>query len=197
MRYDAEHKQRTREKVLRAATKAIRADGPHRLGVADVMAKAGLTHGGFYAHFESKDDLIVAAIGQMFDDSRARMQAETGEREPRQALSSYIDFYLSAKHRDASTGCPLPTLAGDLPRLSKPARACFSAGVNRLRGMLAEKLEAIGGLDNPAQAAGSMLAELVGALSLARAEADTALSDTILANSRHALKARFGLEERA
>ena len=72
MRYDTDHKQKTREKVLKAAAKAIRADGPHRMGVADVMRKAGLTHGGFYAHFESKDDLVAAAIGQMFEQSKAR-----------------------------------------------------------------------------------------------------------------------------
>jgi TetR/AcrR family transcriptional repressor of nem operon len=192
MRYDAEHKQKTREKVLRAATKAIRADGPHRLGVAGVMAKAGLTHGGFYAHFESKDDLIVEAIGLMFDDGRARMQLETEAREPVAALNAYIDFYLSARHRDASTGCPIPALAADLPRLSKPARARFSAGVNRLRGLLAEKLQSAGHPDATAGAS-SMLAELVGALSLARAEADPELSDAILENSRRSVKARFGL----
>lgn len=196
MRYDAEHKQKTREKVLRAATKAIRADGPHRIGVAGVMAKAGLTHGGFYAHFDSKDDLVVAAIGMMFEDGRARMQMETQEREPALALSSYVDFYLSARHRDASTGCPIPTLAADLPRLSRPARVRFSAGVSRLRGMLAERLEQAGHTD-AAQAASSMLSEMVGALSLARAEADPALSDAILDHSRRALKTRFGLEEQA
>jgi TetR/AcrR family transcriptional repressor of nem operon len=192
MRYDAEHKQKTREKVLRAATKAIRADGPHRLGVAGVMAKAGLTHGGFYAHFESKDDLIVEAIGLMFDDGRARMQLETEAREPVAALNAYIDFYLSGRHRDAATGCPIPALAADLPRLSKPARARFSAGVSRLRGLLAEKLQAAGHPD-AAAGASSMLAELVGALSLARAEANPEESDAILENSRRSVKARFGL----
>ena len=196
MRYDAEHKQKTREKVVRAATKAIRADGPHRIGVAGVMAKAGLTHGGFYAHFDSKDDLIVAAIGQMFEDGRARMQMETEEREPVVALNSYIDFYLSPRHRDAATGCPIPTLAADLPRLSRPARVRFSAGVNRLRGLLAQRLESAGHA-NAAESASSMLAEMVGALSLARAEADPELSDAILSNSRRALKARFGIEEPA
>ena len=60
MRYDSEHKERTRARVLKEAAKAIRAEGPHRVGVAAMMAKAGLTHGGFYAHFVSKDDLGVA-----------------------------------------------------------------------------------------------------------------------------------------
>ena len=77
MRYDAEHKQRTREKVLKAAAKVIRAKGPDRIGVAEVMADVGLTHGGFYAHFESKDDLVSAAIEKMLEESRARLRHET------------------------------------------------------------------------------------------------------------------------
>ena len=66
MRYDAEHKQRTRERVLKEAAKAIRRDGPHKVSVAAVMAKAGLTHGGFYAHFGSRDELIAEGVAQMF-----------------------------------------------------------------------------------------------------------------------------------
>jgi TetR/AcrR family transcriptional repressor of nem operon len=196
MRYDAEHKQKTREKVLKAAARAIRADGPHRIGVANVMSKAGLTHGGFYAHFESKDDLVVAAIGQMFDEGRARMQLTAQERGPAEALSSYIDFYLSVRHRDASTGCPIPALAGDLPRLSRPARERFAAGVAAMSGSLEDKLRRVGHVD-AAQAATSMLSELVGALALARAEPDPGRSDMILENSRRALKSRFNLPEQA
>lgn len=192
MRYDAEHKQKTREKVLKAAAKAIRTDGPHRLGVAGVMSKAGLTHGGFYAHFDSKDDLIVAAIGQMFDDGRARMHLETTQREPIAALNAYVDFYLSARHRDASTGCPIPVLAADLPRLTRPARQRFSEGVARLTAMLAERLT-MAGDKHGQRSASSMLSEMVGALSLARAEPDRERSDAILDHSRDALKARFGL----
>ena len=82
MRYDNEHKQQTRTRVLQAAAKAIRADGPHRVGIASVMADAGLTHGGFYAHFASKDELVAAAIGQMFDESRQRLLRETDQRAP-------------------------------------------------------------------------------------------------------------------
>src|SRR5690349_6687091 len=109
MRYDAEHKQKTRERVLVEAAKAIRTDGPHKIGVAAVMAKAGLTHGGFYAHFESKDDFVAAAIGQMFAEGRVRLDKALDGRSAGEGLTAYIDFYLSGAHRDTrSAGCPLP-----------------------------------------------------------------------------------------
>ena len=195
MRYDAEHKERTREKVLRAAAKAIRAEGPHRIGVAQVMAKAGLTHGGFYAHFASKDELVAASIGQMFKDSAGRFAAETEGVSPAEGLAHYVDFYLSPTHRDSrGSGCPLPYLSADAPRLTPAGREAFAAGVDRLRGRLAAKLELLGVADAPAEAS-SMLSELVGALSLARAEPDPTKSDAILADSRLAIKTRFHLED--
>ncbi|HEY2660331.1 MAG TPA: TetR/AcrR family transcriptional regulator [Caulobacteraceae bacterium] len=197
MRYDAEHKQKTRERVLKEAAKAIRAEGPHQVGVAGVMAKAGLTHGGFYAHFSSKDELVAAAIGQMFEESRGKL-AETAEgRTPAGALNGYIDFYLSRAHRDARTaGCPLPFLAADAPRLADPARKRFALGVAALRSALAAQLTALGH-DRAEDEAASMLAELVGAVSLARAEPDPAGSDAILARSKAALKRRFNLETKS
>ena len=197
MRYDAEHKQKTRERVLKEAAKAIRAEGPHQVGVAGVMAKAGLTHGGFYAHFSSKDELVAAAIGQMFEESRGKL-AETAEgQDPAQALGGYIDFYLSRGHRDTRTaGCPLPFLAADAPRLGDPARERFARGVAGLQAILAGQLARLGHAQAEEEAA-SMLAELVGAVSLARAEPDPTRSDAILARSKAALKRRFKLETRA
>jgi TetR/AcrR family transcriptional repressor of nem operon len=194
MRYDTEHKQRTRAKVLEAAAQAIRNDGPERVGVAAVMAEAGLTHGGFYAHFKSKDELVAAAIGSMFEESRARLARETEGRGAKQGLAAYVDFYLSAKHRDArGRGCPIAALASDAPRLSDDVRAAFAAGVARLTAGLAEKLGEAGTAE-PQTAARSMMAELVGALSLARVETDRSTSDAILRDSRKQLKRRFDLE---
>jgi TetR/AcrR family transcriptional repressor of nem operon len=196
MRYDTEHKQKTRTKVLQAAAKAIRTDGPHRVAVAGVMADAGLTHGGFYAHFASKDELVAAAIEHMFDEARARVQHETEGRRPAEGLAAYIDFYLSKKHRDTrGAGCPMAALASDLPRLDESVREQFAAGAGRLTITLSEKLTALGHTNTEVEAR-SMVAELIGALSLARIEPDSKRSDAILAASSCQLKQRLGLEAR-
>jgi TetR/AcrR family transcriptional repressor of nem operon len=194
MRYGAEHKEQTRKRVLKAAAKAIRAEGPHRIAVAGVMAEVGLTHGGFYAHFKSKDELVAASIDQMFAEGSERAQRETEGVDPRTGLGRYIDFYLSSPHRDArGAGCPLPYLSADAPRMDAASRARFADGAAQLTDRLAGLLAAIGHPD-PAGTASSLLAEMVGALSLARADPDPARSDAILERSRAALKTRFGLE---
>jgi TetR/AcrR family transcriptional regulator, transcriptional repressor for nem operon len=193
MRYGPEHKQKTRERVLTEAARAIREQGPHQVGVAAVMSKAGLTQGGFYAHFASKEDLVASAIEHMFRESSQRWARETDGRPPQQGLSAYIDFYLSRAHRDArGAGCPLPFLAPDLPRLSEDARRRFAEGMGGLRDKLAGQLALIGSKDSAAEAS-SLLSELVGALSLARAEIDPTESDAILERSKAAVKHRFGL----
>ena len=194
MRYDADHKQKTRERVLKAAAKAIRAEGPHKIGVAAVMAEAGLTHGGFYAHFESKDAFVAAAVGQMFAEGRAKLDRSMEGRSPAEGLASYLGFYLSAAHRDTRTsGCPLPFLSADAPRLAAPSREQFAQGVADLTARLAQVLTQLGRPDAE-EAAGSMLSEMVGAVSLARAEPELARSDAILARTRVSLTRRLGLE---
>lgn len=194
MRYSPEHKQKTRERVLAEAARAIRAEGPHQIGVAGVMAKAGLTQGGFYAHFTSKDDLVAQTIDHMFAESRAKWERETEGKSAKDGLGAYVDFYLSTGHRDArNTGCALPFLASDLPRLTDEARRRFASGVERLRGRLAGQLAELG-REDPQADASSMLSEMVGALSLARAEPDPAASDAILQRSKAAVKRRFGLD---
>ena len=194
MRYDAEHKERTRNRVLSEAARAIRAEGPHRVAVAEVMAKAGLTHGGFYAHFASKDELVVAAVTRMFDEALASFYRLTKGKPPAEALRAYLDMYLSTRHRDSrATGCPMPALAADLPRLDAPARDQFAIGVSRLTAAVAGLLSALGHAD-PEGLSSSAFAEMVGALSLSRGVADPAQSAAILRRSHGRLKTRLGIE---
>jgi TetR/AcrR family transcriptional repressor of nem operon len=194
MRYDEDHKQKTREKVLQAAARTIRAEGPDRVGVAAIMAEAGLTHGGFYAHFSSKDELVTEAIRRMFVDARHRYTVSVGDKTAAEGLRAYVKFYLSRLHRDGrAAGCPLPALSADIARLPEPARRVFGEGVARLSGSLAELLEAMD-WPEPQAAATALLSQMVGAVSLARSVADPDQSDLILRTSRTEILRRFDLE---
>jgi len=196
VRYSNEHKAETRRRVLKEAAQQIRAKGPDGVAVAAVMARAGLTHGGFYAHFESKDAMIADAIGTMFDDARGRSDAIEQTSDPRAALKAYIDFYLSPAHRDRrERGCPLPALSGDLARSGEQQRARFGKGMEALTMRLAKALGGIGIAEAHAEGS-AMLAQMVGAVALSRAVADPAQSDAILADVHALLVARYGLEER-
>jgi TetR/AcrR family transcriptional regulator, transcriptional repressor for nem operon len=195
MRYDADHKAETRATVVAEAAKAIRAEGPHRVGVAEIMARAGLTHGGFYAHFASKDDLIVAAIESMFEDAMVNFERRTAGKSPADALRAYIDWYLSPEHRNArESGCPLASISADLPRLGNPARLEFAAGYAALTAAISGLLTVLR-FPEPDTLARSVLAELAGALSLARSVANPAQSLAILEASSRSLRLRLGLAE--
>jgi TetR/AcrR family transcriptional repressor of nem operon len=182
--------------VLKEAAREIRAKGPEGVGVAGVMARAGLTHGGFYAHFASKDALVAEAIGTMFDSARRRAVQLDGD-DPCAALRAYVDFYLSPAHRDSREhGCPLPALSGDLARAETPVRERFGAGVAGLSERLAGVLGRIGWPDAQSEAT-VLLAQLVGAVALARSVGEGAQSDAILARTRDAVMVRYGLEATA
>jgi TetR/AcrR family transcriptional repressor of nem operon len=193
MRYAEDHKQETRAKVLKAASRVIRQNGPDRVAVAGVMAEVGLTHGGFYAHFASKDDLLVQAIGQMFVEVRDNFLRRADALAPQEALKAYFDFYLSPDHRDSrERGCPLPALAADLPRLPAESRKTYGQGVASLTALIASRLSDAG-KDDAEALAGSILSEMVGAVALSRAVADKAQSDGILEASRQSIRLRVGI----
>lgn len=194
MRYSSDHKAETRERVLKEAANEIRAKGPENVAVSGIMARAGLTHGGFYAHFPSKDALVKEAIGTMFADARARSDKIDADGDPRDVLRAYIDFYLSPAHRDRrDRGCPLPTLSGDFARSRPETRQRFGAGVVGIATRLAAPLAKLG-YANPDAEAHALLAQLVGGVALARAVGDAALSDALLADTHASVVARYGLE---
>lgn len=193
MRYDRDHKERTRRKVLGEAAVAIREVGPDRIGVAGLMAEAGLTHGGFYAHFKSKDALVAEAITEMFDQGYHAFLSSTGGPNPAAGLARFVDRYLSTRHRDKpGEGCPMPSLSGDVARLPAAARKRFAAGAARLTNSIAELLESIR-KPNARDLAASIVAEMVGAMALARAVADPTQSARILEASRKGIKARLAV----
>ncbi|CAM3725584.1 TetR/AcrR family transcriptional regulator [Rahnella bruchi] len=195
MRYESEHKPKIRERIVKEAAKAIRAKGPLQVSVAGVMSKAGLTHGGFYAHFASKEALLEAAIEQMFNQVMLRWEKNNQGLAAPQQLAAYIDFYLSPWHRDnRAQGCPVSALASETPRMSAPCQAEFARGIERIRAMIIRQLTEMG-VDDPQTAAISVSAELMGSLSLARCEPDREISDALLESAKKALKRRLNLSD--
>lgn len=195
MRYADTHKEETHQKLLRAASRALREKGPDRLTVPEVMAAVGLTHGGFYAHFKSKDDLIAETIDSIFAFSRDRAHKMVEGMPPAHALATFIDFYVSDQHRDVpSRGCPLVMLSSDMPRQSKKVRAVFDAGAKSLKEFLAQQIGELGHAE-PEQLAATVLSAMAGAVALSRAVTDKALSDDLLLSARANIKARLGITD--
>jgi TetR/AcrR family transcriptional repressor of nem operon len=191
MRYSDTHKQETRDRVLAVAARSLRAKGPDRLGVAEVMAEAGLTHGGFYAHFKSKDELLAAAVDKAFEDGRNLWLDATRDAPGLDGLKRYIAFYVSAGHRDRiDSGCPIAALGPVFARAEGPAADTFRANVQRLMDAIASRLPLEDEAERRAIAA-SLLGEMMGSVQLARTVADQAASDAMLKAARKNLRARI------
>ncbi len=187
------HKERTHARILEEAASAMRLHGADGISVAGLMKRAGLTHGGFYAHFASRDALVLDAVDRMLLDSRSLVEASLGGRDAADGLAALIDAYLSERVRNApERGCPLPGLTGEAPRMPAAARARFNEGVEHFQRTLATAFVALA-KPEPDVLARSVLAEMVGAMSLARAASDEAASNEILRSSRQLLKERLGL----
>jgi TetR/AcrR family transcriptional repressor of nem operon len=194
LRYPDSHKDETRARVVKAAAAAVRARGPDGVGVAEIMKEVGLTHGGFYAHFPSKEALVAAAVGEAFEQGRRRFGRITDELEGLEAFGAFVDTYVTMDHRAApERGCPLATIASDLPRQGPAVRAVFDAGVAGLIGRIANWLPG-----DPAEREGlasSLVAEMAGAVSLSRAVSDDAMAARFLEQSRRRIRARAGLND--
>jgi len=185
------HKERTRARILSEAAKALRTEGIGGIGVADLMKRAGLTHGGFYAHFSSRDDLVTCAIDQMFVDSNFNRTRPLEAADPAAGIARFIDGYLSEnarKHPDLA--CPLPTLASEVRLLPEAARQRFATGYDAVRNALTASLKKLGHKD-AAMLATTTLAEMVGTMAIARALPDDSAAAALLTKTREGLKQRL------
>ena len=170
------------ERIVKAASGTIRRDGIDNVGVGELMKQAGLTHGGFYRHFESREDLVAEAIDAALahGSRRVRQASQLGGPE---ALAAMIDGYLSRLHRDKpETGCAVAALPTDIARCGPRARAAYSRQVRSYIDLLTELAP-----DRDRGKGQMILAALVGALVLARAVDDRDLSDGILEMVNRAL----------
>ncbi|MEU6546755.1 TetR/AcrR family transcriptional regulator [Streptomyces sp. NPDC046859] len=196
-RITKEEKARNRQNIVEAAGRMFRAQGIDAVGIADLMKEAGLTHGGFYNHFASKDELAAEVCNASFATSLGVLAqaVEDGDAPAGSALRRMVDDYLSAGHRDAQDGgCPSASLVIDAGRHDEAIQRSYAAGVEGyLTGFAAELAREHDGDLAPQEArdqAVLLLSRLVGAMVLARAVRDVepALSDEILRTCRaHAL----------
>jgi TetR/AcrR family transcriptional regulator, transcriptional repressor for nem operon len=186
MRYSPEHKAETHARIVRKASVRLREKGAHGVGVADLMKEAGLTHGGFYAHFASREALVIEAFGDAMDRSTERWRKVLAELAPEKRLPAIVDGYLCAQHRDdVGHGCAVPALSAEIARESPKTRKAFAAKLEAMVDLFAENIPDV----SPKIArkrASSMLATLMGTLVLARVAGSSEFSDEILDAGRAA-----------
>jgi AcrR family transcriptional regulator len=183
MRYEKGHKDATRAHIIEVASAQFREHGVAAAGLAGIMAEAGLTNGAFYAHFESKEDLVRAVLLDAFGQRQQRLRANL---ENKAGLEITVRNYLSARHRDdAGTGCPTAALVAEIARHPKETRGAFTEKVSEIIDLIAAQA----GKGSPAERRKRAMATysmMVGALQLARAVNDRKLSDEILENAAEA-----------
>jgi TetR/AcrR family transcriptional regulator, transcriptional repressor for nem operon len=189
MGHSQSEKKSNHERIVRAAAKRLREKGLEAVAIADIMKEVGLTVGGFYKHFESRDDLVIEALRAATGPWARPVEAVTSDGPPL-SFAGLIDDYLSEKHRDRpGSGCLIGALVGDVGRSNK-----------RIRGLATEQirsaLELITGLlpdtnqESARKKAALTLSALVGALALSRAVSDESLSKEILESARELLKSQ-------
>jgi TetR/AcrR family transcriptional regulator, transcriptional repressor for nem operon len=175
-RYDTDHKQATRQRIIETAGRRFKLDGIDGSGVAVLMKDAGLTNGAFYGHFDSKDDLVAAMLVAQLERQRAYL----AELEPGMAgLEEFVHEYFSTDHRDArGDGCPSAALLDEIARHSDATRHAYTAGMAAIIDDIAASLGVKGAVAR--RKVLSAFALMVGALQLSRAVDDPSLSEGIL-----------------
>ena len=186
----ASRKQLTHDRILDTAAGVLRHAGFDGVGVADIMKRAGLTHGGFYAHFASRDALLAEALERAGQDSQARLRRslEKGEEKDGDRFRALVESYLSERHlKSPESGCPVAALASEIPRQSEAVRAAGAARVEALVASVEKTLPPGRTEDAPVIAS-----QLIGALQMARALGDNTRGRRHLAAARAFLLDQFG-----
>src|SRR3954451_11464000 len=180
MRRSKEDKAASHERIVAIAAARIRESGTEQPSVGEIMRAAGLTHGGFYKHFDSRDELIAEAVERALTDSESRLRDATrGAEDP---LAAFAASYLSTAHRDdAASGCGVAALGTDIPRVGGPAQDAYRAQVERYLAHLQSLLGEDDDEDEAARRRATVtLSAMIGALTVARALGATPQSDEIL-----------------
>jgi TetR/AcrR family transcriptional repressor of nem operon len=191
MRYQPEHKVDVRRKILKDASRRVRAEGITGVAVSSVMRDAGLTHGGFYKHFGSKDDLLTAALSEAFQEVADRLTQAAKKSDPATAWKAIVKAYLSPEHcGHAECGCPLAALAPELARadheMKAPIRGELIKYKNRMLPLMPGRRVA-----DKERAFFAIFSTMIGAVAIARILPDQAARARVLASAREFLLRSF------
>ncbi|MEC3909168.1 TetR/AcrR family transcriptional regulator [Sphingobium sp. CR2-8] len=177
LRYSPEHNETIRKRIVDIASLRFRRDGINAVGLAPLMQEAGLTHGTFYTHFKSKDDLVSATIAEL---NRERLHAISDTLKKPDGFEAFLRAYLSEGHRDTfAAGCLNASIVGEIARESDKVRAIYTEGTSALVDVLAACLERFSAAQRR-PAAIALLAMICGGIQSARAVSDAASSKEIL-----------------
>ncbi len=187
MRSSREAAAENRERIVGVAAKLFRERGIAVVGVAEIMSHAGMTHGGFYKHFESKDALVDEACRHSFAEPGGNLRAAAEAAKPGEELKAIVDRYLSRRHRDnPGNGCAVAALGGEVGNRASPARNALAEGRERLVALVARYMKGESAKDR----ANAFVALMVGALINARL-ADGTGSDAVLRAAKRELYQRI------
>lgn len=191
MRYDADHKATTHRKIVRNASRQLRAKGLNGPAVATLMRASGLTHGGFYRHFGKRDDLVVEAIEASLEELRDRLLDAAQKARPNEGWKAMVKTYLSLELCDRpDEGCPIAALAPDMARTRQALKQRISAAILKLREAL---LPYMPGENVDVKAANflAIFSSMVGTIAIARTMPDRAVRERILNTVRDQLLRSF------
>ena len=189
MGHSQAQKAESHDRIVQTAAARFRELGVDGVGLADLMREAGLTHGGFYRHFASRDDLVAEAIDCALQDGGRAVETVANSRQL--TIAALVDIYLSAAHRDdLATSCAVTTLAADVARSNDRARSAYNRQVGVYLELITRLI--VGDKQKSRRRAIAALSTLVGAVSMARAVNDERLSREILRSAAEELKAQLG-----
>jgi TetR/AcrR family transcriptional regulator, transcriptional repressor for nem operon len=191
MRYQPEHKVEIHQKIVKDAARRVRAEGITGAAVATVMRDAGLTHGGFYKHFGSKDDLLLESLSEAFREIADRLVQEGERSQPGMAWKAIVKAYLSPEHCEhAEYGCPLAALAPDLARNDEAMKLRIAEELVKYKSRMLPFMPGRRTADKE-RAFFAIFSTMIGAIEIARMLPEPAMRKKVLASTRDFLLRSF------
>jgi len=191
MRYPPEHKAEVHEKIVKDASRRVRAEGLNGAGVAAVMRDTGLTHGGFYRHFGNKDELLLESLHEAFRETVDILSQVAEQSRPETAWKTIVNTYLSLEYcNHPERGCPLPALAPELARVDKSMRGQVLAELVNYKDRMTPFMPGQRAADRES-AFFAIFSTMIGAMEIARMLPERAMREKVLANTREFLLRSF------